>query len=67
MAQYHVACGIAGILAGTLNKNETEWRRKCYVTDEACSAVAQWLLQENKSMRFHYKNDLYTLSVTKGE
>lgn len=67
MAEYHVGCGITGIFAGTLNKNKTKWRSKCYVTDEACSAVAQWLLQEDKSMRFHYKGDLYTLSVTKDE
>ena len=65
MASYHVGCGITAIWAGTLNKAGDKWSNKSEVTDEACSAVAQWLLQEDKSMRFYYKGELYTLSVTK--
>lgn len=35
MAEYHVGCGIAGIYAGTLNKQGTEWLNKSEVTEEA--------------------------------
>lgn len=41
MAEYHVGCGIAGIYAGTLKPNGTEWRNKSNVTDEAIDAVVQ--------------------------
>lgn len=64
MAEYHVGCGAFGIYAGTLNsKNKNLWQNKSEVTDEAVSAVAQYLLQENKSMRFEYKGQKYKLCV----
>ena len=42
MAEYHVACGMAGIYAGTLNKQQTEWQDKSDVTEEARQAVIQY-------------------------
>lgn len=64
MSEYHVGCGAFAIYAGTLNsKNKNLWQNKSEVTDEAISAVAQYLLQENKSMRFKYKNKEYRLCV----
>lgn len=49
MAEYHVGCGAFAIYAGTLNnKNKNLWQNKTEVTDEATSAVAQYLLQENR-------------------
>lgn len=39
MAEYHVGCGLAGIYAGTLNKQGTEWLTKSEVTEEARQAV----------------------------
>lgn len=65
MAAYHVGCGITAIWAGTLNKAGDKWSNKSEVTDEACSAVAQWLLQEDKSMTFNYKGELHVLHVDK--
>ena len=64
MAEYHVGCGAFAIYAGTLNsKNKNLWQNKSEVTDEATSAVAQYLLQENKTMRFAYKGKKYKLCV----
>lgn len=64
MAEYHVGCGAFAIYAGTLNnKNKNLWQNKTEVTNEATSAVAQYLLQENKSMRFEYKGKKYKLCV----
>lgn len=64
MAEYHVGCGAFAIYAGTLNnKNKNLWQNKTEVTDEATSAVAQYLLQENKTMRFEYKGKKYKLCV----
>ena len=49
MVEYHVGCGAFAIYAGTLNsRNKNLWQNKSEVTDEAVSAVAQYLLQENK-------------------
>lgn len=42
MAEYHVGCGMAGIYAGMLNKQGTEWLNKSEVTEEARMAVAQY-------------------------
>lgn len=42
MAEYHVGCGLAGIYAGTLNKQGTEWLTKSEVTEEARQAVIQY-------------------------
>ena len=64
MAEYHVGCGAFGIYAGTLNsKNKSIWQNKSEVTDEAISAVAQYLLQEDKSLLFNYRGCRYRLSV----
>ena len=65
MAEYHVGCGAFGIYAGTLNsKNKALWQNKSEVTNEAVSAVAQYLLQEDKSLLFNYQGSRYRLSVT---
>lgn len=64
MAEYHVGCGAFAIYAGTLNsRNKNLWQNKSEVTDEAVSAVAQYLLQESKSMRFEYQGKKYKLCV----
>lgn len=42
MTEYHVGCGMAGIYAGTLNKQGTEWLNKSDVTEEARQAVIQY-------------------------
>ena len=49
MAEYHVACGLAGIYAGTLNKQGTEWLNKSEVTEEARKAVIQYEKDQLKS------------------
>ena len=46
MSEYHVACGMAGIYAGTLKSNGNEWKNKTLVTDEALEAVRDWLYSE---------------------
>ena len=46
MAEYHVGCGITAIYAGTLNKNKTMWVNKSPCTDEAISAVRDWMIQD---------------------
>lgn len=47
MAEYHVGCGISCIFAGTLNKPDKTglriWKDRSDVTDEAISAVAQYM------------------------
>lgn len=48
MAEYHVGCGMAGIYAGTLNKQGTEWLTKSEVTEEARQAV---ILYEKDRMK----------------
>lgn len=64
MAEYHVGCGAFAIYAGTLNsRNKNLWQNKSEVTEEAVSAVAQYLLQENKVMRFEFKGKKYKLCV----
>lgn len=64
MAEYHVGCGAFAIYAGTLNnKNKNLWQNKTEVTDEATSAVAQYFLQRNISIRFEYKGKKYKLCV----
>ena len=63
MAEYHVGCGITGIFAGTLNKKGDMWVNKSDVTDEAISAVAQFLLERKEAMTFYYHDKRYMLSV----
>ena len=66
MAEYHVGCGAFRIYAGTLNsRNKSLWKNKSDVTDEAVSAVAQFLLQEEKFFKFSYKGEKYSLCVLK--
>ena len=67
MASYHVGCGITGIFAGTLNKTSAMWVNKSDVTDEAISAVAQFLLEHEEAMEFNYKGKRYKLAVTQAE
>lgn len=67
MAEYHVGCGAFGIYAGTLKPNGIEWRNKSDVTNEAISAAAQYLLQQDESMVFTYKDKRYRLGVIEVE
>lgn len=64
MAEYHVGCGIAGIYAGTLNKSKNRWINKSDVTDEAVSAVAQYLLEQDVSLKFERKGKKYKLHIS---
>ena len=63
MAEYHVGGGMFSIYAGTLKKNGIEWLHKSDVKDEALSAVAQYLLINEKEFRFEYNGKRYTLKV----
>ena len=67
MAEYHVGCGVFGIYAGVLNKKGDKWLHKSDVTDEATSAVAQYLLQEDLVLNFSYKEKDYCLKVEEYE
>lgn len=67
MADYHVGCGITGIFAGTLNKKGDTWVNKSDVTDEAISAVAQFLLEHEEAMNFNYQGKRYRLAVESQE
>ena len=46
MAEYHVGAGLFGIYAGTLKKNGTEWKDKTECTDEAITAVRDYMITE---------------------
>lgn len=64
--KYHVACGLTSIVAGTVKRidgNETEFKDRNDVTDEAISAVAQYLLQHRIRMKFKYQDKWYALGV----
>ena len=65
MAEYHVGCGIAGIYAGTLNKNGNLWINRSDVTDEAVNAVAQYLLERGEALEFDYRGGRYRIAVSK--
>lgn len=67
MAEYHVGCGIARIYAGTLNKKGNLWTNKSDVTDEAVSAVAQYLLEREEALEFDYRGRKYRLAVSRAE
>lgn len=67
MAEYHVGCGLFEIYAGTLNKSGDNWMDKSVVTDEAVSAVALYLLDNNKDLCFDYEGKKYRLTVTERE
>lgn len=72
MAEYHVACGMACIYAGTLNKRGTEWLNKSEVTEEARKAVIQYEKDRLKSEKRLKETIKYTfrdgdvLTVTYG-
>lgn len=63
MVEYHVGCGIAGIYAGTLNKNGDKWRNKSDATHEALCAVAQYLLFGGQEFRFQHKEKWYVMRI----
>ena len=63
MPNYHVGCGAFAIYAGTLNKKGDTWKEKTNVTNEALSAVAQYLLMEDKEYRFNLEDGEYVLKV----
>lgn len=65
MAEYHVGYGIVGIYAGTLNKKGNMWTHKSDVTDEAVSAVAQYLLERGEALEFDYRGGRYRLAVSR--
>ena len=45
MAEYHVGCGLAGIYVGILNsKNQFMWQHKTECTDEAITAVRDYMV-----------------------
>ena len=44
MAEYHVGAGLFGIYAGTVKKNGTEWKDKTDCTDEAITAVRNYMI-----------------------
>ena len=67
MSNYHVGCGITGIFAGTLNTKGDMWRNKSDVTDEAIAAVAQYLIANEKAMKFNYHGKSHILAVTQIE
>lgn len=65
--KYSVGCGLFGIYAGVLKPNETEWKDKTNVTLEATSAVARYLLENNKVLKFQHKGKQYVLKVEEEE
>lgn len=68
MAEYHVGCGAFGIYAGTLDsKNKHLWRNKSEVTNEAICAVAQYLMQNEKSFYFDVDGVKYVMSVLRDD
>lgn len=67
MPEYHVGCGIAGIYAGILKADGQEWKSKSCVTTEALNAVAQYLLDNDKALRFSCCGKNYVLAVNEQE
>ena len=63
MAEYHVGCGMFGIYAGLLNKEQDKWRAKTDVTNEAMCAVAQYMLENDKEFHFSCQGRQYRLVV----
>ena len=61
--KYSIECGIFRIYAGILKKNGTEWKDKTDVTEEAISAVAQYLLMNHKEFRFEVEDKMMILKV----
>ena len=67
MADYHVGRGLARIYAGTLKQNDTLWRNKSDVTNEALCAAAQYLLFNDKEFRFEHKGKMYVMHIDEME
>ena len=65
--KYSVGCGLAGIYAGVLKPSGKEWKDKTDVTLEAGSAVAQYLLENNKVLNFQHEGKQYVLKVEEAE
>lgn len=49
MPDYRVGAGIAGIYAGVCVKGKNEWKSKSYVTEEALSSAAIYLIEDTDS------------------
>jgi hypothetical protein len=64
MDEYHVGCGLAGIYAGTLNKQGTEWLNKSEVTEEARMAVAQY--EKERMERKGYRGETVKCTFENG-
>ena len=62
MAEYHVGGGMFGIYAGILH-NRITWKDKSEVTREALSASAQYMLVNEKELRFGYKGKRHVMRV----
>ena len=67
IAEYHVGCGIFRIYAGILKPNGTEWKDKTDVTEEAISAVAEYLLMNHKEFHFEVEDKMMILKVEEEE
>ena len=66
MTEYHVGCGISGILAGTVRDYKDGrriWTNKSDVTDEAIGAVAGYLLDYDLEIEFSRDGREYVLKV----
>lgn len=61
--KYSIGCGLFGIYAGILKPNGEEWKDKTDVTEEAMSAVAQYLLMNHKEFRFKVEDKMMVLKV----
>lgn len=60
MAEYHVACGVFGIYAGTLNKKKDRWQNKSEVTKETTHAFVQHIKQEMMLDKESTRTDEFT-------
>lgn len=66
MTEYHVGCGMSGILAGTVRDyrdGRKIWAKKSDVTDEALGAVAEYLLDHDLEIEFSRDGREYVLKV----
>lgn len=66
MTEYHVGCGMSGILAGTVRDykdGRRVWAHKSDVTDEAIGAVAGYLLDYDLEIEFSRNGREYVLKV----
>lgn len=66
MTEYHVGCGMSGILAGTVRDYKDGrriWTNKSDVTDEAIGAVAGYLLDYDLEIEFSRDGREYVLKV----